>query len=59
MHTSEVNVPRFVLWTHSRCRWVPVLVSADASELCGIASECATGGMRVMVLAKGAVPCDA
>lgn len=50
---------KFVLWVHSRGCWTPAIVSADASELCGIASECADGGMRVMVLAKGAVPCDA
>jgi hypothetical protein len=56
MHTSEVNAPRFVLWTHSRCRWVPTLRSRDAVELLAIARDC---GERVVVLPDGAVPCDA
>lgn len=49
---------KFVLWVHSRACWKPALVSIDVSELCGVASECANGGLRVMVLPKGEVPCD-
>lgn len=48
--------PRFVLWTHSRRRWVPTTVSRDAEALLGDAAACARDGLRVTVLPEGQVP---
>lgn len=50
---------RWVLWTHSRCRWTPVCASRDFVAMMGDADACTADGLKVVLLPEGAVPVEA